>query len=111
MPYVDDLFTKEELEEIEGTWVTCIDDRFGIESIRNFKQLPKQLQEEINAMQELRSYGFQELNGYVDRTIICSCGGYWTSDDHNAKFVVTSYGSHSWQWDGTTLRNTVKVYV
>ena len=108
------------VELLPADHVTVIDNRFQISDIANFKQLPARIQAEIKSVDALRSHGFQELNGYKDRTIILSCGGHWThvsTGTHieryglDEQFEVTSYGSHNYQWDGTTLRNTIKEYV
>lgn len=104
MSYVEDLIQQSD------SFVTCIDNRFEIKDIGNFGQLPSRIRDEIKSVDTLRSYGFQELNGYHGRTCMLSCGGYW-SDDKNDKFVVTSYGSHNYQWDGQRLTSTIKVYV
>ena len=94
--------------------VTCIDNRFQVSDIENLSALPKRLQSEIRSAKVIRSSGFQELLGYdATNTIIFSAGGHWTSDenpDPNAKFVVCNYGSHNIQWDGETVRSTVRVY-
>jgi hypothetical protein len=119
MPYVDDLFTKEELDAFDAkkaaNWVTCIDNRFMVSDVQNFSKLPKRLQSEIKSAKVIRSSGFQELLGYDEsNTIVFSAGGHWTSDenpDPDAKFVVCNYGSHNYQWDGEALRSTVKEYV
>jgi len=101
--------------------ITCIDNRCALQDIGNFIELPKLVRDEIQDT-ELRSFGFQELNGYNNRTCMLSMGGYWTyptldagmkinREGYKEKFFVTSYGSHNFQWDGTTLKSTVKIYV
>jgi hypothetical protein len=119
MPYVEDLFTKEELDAFAKTkaenWVTCIDNRFMVSDIENFNALPSRLKSEIKSAKVIRSSGFQELLGYDENNAITfSAGGYWTSDenpDTNAKFVVCNYGSHNYQWDGETVTSTTRIYV
>ena len=94
--------------------VTVIDNRFSVTDIQNLDSLPAKIRDEIKSADCLRSYGFQEICGYHDRTCMFSCGGYWTSDknpDPDAKFIVTSYGSHQYQWDGVKVTSTIKVYV
>lgn len=87
--------------------VTLIDFSKSINDVQNLKDLPKRVRDEIKAVERIDSLGFQELCGYNGRQLIFSAGGHWDED----KFVVTSYGSHNYCWDGERLTNAVKVYV
>jgi hypothetical protein len=87
--------------------IAVINNRYEIKDIANLNELPSRIRDEILSVDELRAQGFQEILGLKDCTIMLSCGGYWSDD----KFVVTSYGSHNYQWDGQRLTSTIKVYV
>ena len=73
-----------------------------VSDIAGLSSLPSEIVKEIKEVERIDSHGFQELNGYNGRQCIWSAGGYWNNDS----FHVTSYGSKTYQWDGTCLRTT-----
>jgi hypothetical protein len=69
--------------------------------------LPPAIQEEIKSMDTVKSVGPCELVGLKDGNDMCNCEGEWKG----GKFLVRSYGSHNWHWDGATLTKAIKEYV
>ena len=75
--------------------VTMIDFRQPIEKIKNFNELPKNVQEAIKSADHIESKGFQELLGYdSSNTIMWSAGGHWDGrkNDPSEKFSVENFG-------------------
>jgi len=90
------------IECLNEATVISFDKKIG--DIKNFKELPEEIQKEIEDSDSITSHGFQELNGYNGRQVVWSAGGPWTGKDEKDKFVITSYGSNKWQWDGKNLK-------
>lgn len=83
--------------------LTIIDFTKTPKDIKNLKDLPAEIREEIKSTRTIYSHGFQELLGASeDRTVIWSAGGHWRKN----KFVVQNYGGKRWQWDGEILKPT-----
>jgi hypothetical protein len=95
-------FTPEEASSIinyaihaSADQVTTIDFRHGVDKIKNFKELPSNVQEAINSADHIESKGFQELIGYdKGNTAIWSAGGHWDGrkNDPSEKFIVENFG-------------------
>lgn len=77
---------------------TLITSQKYLSQIDNFRNLPELVRAEINAFSELtlNAAGHQELNGYQNRRMVFSFGGYWESA---SQFIAQSYGSKSLQWN------------
>ncbi|XZE35375.1 hypothetical protein SH501x_000865 [Pirellulaceae bacterium SH501] len=57
------------------------------------------LNELLDQCDDLIGRGFQEINGYRDRTAVLSIGGSWRGDS----FIVSSFG---WRCDGEWIYST-----
>lgn len=74
---------------------TMISFRQTIDKIKNFKQLPNNVQDAIKSANHIESKGFQELLGYdKDNKIIWSAGGHWDGRENKPteKFIVENFG-------------------
>jgi cytochrome c-type biogenesis protein CcmH/NrfF len=75
--------------------ITTIDFRQTVEKIKNFKQLPGNVQEAVKSADHIESKGFQELLGYdKENTLIWSAGGHWDGHENkpDEQFVIQSFG-------------------
>ena len=72
------------IQKIIGDTITTFDFRHSVEKIKNFNELPADVQKAIKAADHIESKGFQELLGY-DKGNKCmwSAGGHW--DGHENK--------------------------
>ena len=91
-------------------FLTVIDFSMSLKGIKNLKALPLQVQNAIKSATVIDRQGFQTINGRIDRRLVFSAGGHYTSRRENAKFIVTSIGWHDadgvhWGWDNN--RNEV----
>lgn len=74
---------------------TAISFRQAINKIKNFKQLPNNIQDAIKSADHIESKGFQELLSYdKESKLIWSAGGHWDGHENKPteKFVVENFG-------------------
>lgn len=61
-----------------------------LKDIGNLETIPSETQKFLyREVDSLRSIGFQEMVGYIDRQVVISMGGFWGPDN---KFYIQSYG-------------------
>jgi len=83
------------IQKIVGDTITTIDFRHSIEKIKNFKDLPTNVQDAIKAADHIESKGFQELLGYdKSNKLMWSAGGHWDGHENKSteKFIVQNFG-------------------
>lgn len=80
--------------------LTLISFRKTLRDVANFNDLPEEAKVEFHRAEYFESCGFQELNGYIGRQCIWSCGGYWENhpmdrqyEGHGKVFHITSMGN------------------
>jgi len=69
--------------------ITIISFNKSPEDVANLNDLPAEARRVFDQAERLQVRGFQELNGYIGRQCIFSCGGRWD----NNKFHITSMGN------------------
>lgn len=71
-----------------------------ISDIKNFNDLPDEVQKEIKGSATIESNGFQELVGHdKNNRVSFSAMGHWNQEGVKTdKFTITSYGSRNYQW-------------
>ena len=83
------------IKKIVGDTITTIDFRHSVEKIKNFNELPADVQKAIKAADHIESKGFQELIGYdKGNKILWSAGGHWDGHENKPteKFIVQNFG-------------------
>jgi hypothetical protein len=80
---------------VKSDTITTIDFRQPLSKIKNFAELPTNVQEFIKSADHIESRGFQELIGFSkENKILWSAGGHWDGQRNTPteKFVVENFG-------------------